>query len=670
MGCFIDCGADDLTWQEEGELLRLEPYGDGVIRVRASGSLHISDERWNMLPPRTGSSRIEKSGDGYRLFSGRLSAVIEKNGTISFYHDERMILREDWEDKRANMSVLRRARCYRTISSSVFSTDLYFQSDPDEEFYGLGGVPGGRLSRKGEEIALEHKNGFCPIPYVISSRGYGFIWNTPSVGRVSFSSGVTHWHSDAEAQIDYFIFSGDTPDGITRRLASLTGQPSHLPSWALGFWQSRLRYEREEDVLAVAAKYKELGIPLSAIVIDYFHWPVQGTWEFSASEWPDPEKMVKELRSMGVEPIVSIWPTVDPRSPYYREMKDRNMLLKAENGLPFFFLIMGPESIVDPTHPDAGPYWWNIVRKNYADKGIRSFWLDETEPEMRPYDYGNVRMYLGNGTECANIYAYYYTKAFSDGQKKDGIGDTVNLARSAWLGSQTTGMILWSGDIPSTFASLHEQVRVALNTGLSGIPYWTSDIGGFFGGDPADEDFRELLVRWFEFAVFCPVLRLHGKRLPYDSVDKQSDFNAFLPSCGDNEIWSFGEKVFDILRRQIALREVLRPYIRRIADEAESTGRPMMRPLFYDYPGDERLRDYSDAYLFGDEIIAAPVTEKGQRQKEVYLPEGSIWVSVPDGKEIKGGSVYTADAPLGAIPFFFRKGSWCCSLLESIREVL
>lgn len=666
MGCFLE-RSNAICWQEEGEILLVEAYGKECIRVRASRSLHISDERWNILPADNTASCIEKTGSSMRLRSGQLSAVVEADGTVSFHKaDGSLILTEDWEDKRNNMSVLRRARCYKTISSSVFSIDLYLRSSVDEDFYGLGGVPDGKLSRKGEEVELVHKNGYCPIPYVISSRGYGFIWNTPSTGRVSFSEKKTHWHADAASQIDIFVFIGDSPDEINRKLIELTGKPSHMPDWALGFWQSRLRYERQDDVLAVAKRYREIGIPLSAIVIDYFHWPVQGTWEFDSRYWPDPDKMAAELRANGIEPIVSIWPTVDPRSPYFRNMRDRNMLLKSESGLPFFFQIMGVEAIIDPTHPDARAFWWDVVRKNYVSSGIRSFWLDETEPEMRPYDYGNMRMYIGNGLESSNIYAYYYTKAFYDGQRADGIGDAINLVRSAWLGSQTTGIILWSGDIPSSFDSLHRQVRVGLNTCLSGIPYWTTDIGGFFGGNPEDEEFRELLVRWFEFSVFTPVLRLHGKRLPYDKVDKQCDFDSFLPSCGDNEIWSFGENVYGILKQQIRLREILKPYIRKIADEAEAEGRPMMRPIFYDYPEDGNLRDYSDAYLFGSDIIVVPVTEEGRRECDVYLPSGTEWISVPDGKILEGGISHHVAAPLERIPFFIRKESQHSSLIDEI----
>ena len=666
MGCFQESG-NAIMWQEEGEILLAEAYGKECIRVRASRSLHISDERWNILPADDLQAIVEKSGSSMKLTSGDLTVLVESDGTVSFLKaDGSLLFTEDWEDKRNNMSVLRRARCYKTISSSVFSIDLYLRSSADEDFYGLGGVPDGKLSRKGEEIELVHKNGLCPIPYVISSKGYGFIWNTPAAGRVAFSEKRTHWHADAAEQIDIFVFTGNSPDAINKKLIELTGNPSHMPDWALGFWQSRLRYERQEDVLAIAARYKEQNIPVSAIVIDYFHWPVQGTWEFDRKYWPDPEKMVADLRALGIEPIVSIWPTVDPRSPYFREMRDRNMLLKAENGLPFFFQIMGVESIVDPTHPDARDYWWDVVRKNYVSSGITSFWLDETEPEMRPYEYGNMRMYIGNGLECSNIYAYYYTKTFHDGQIRDGLDNTVNLVRSAWLGSQTTGIILWSGDIPSSFDSLYRQIRVGLNASLSGIPYWTTDIGGFFGGNPADEGFRELLVRWFEFAVFSPVLRLHGKRLPYDKVDKQCDFDSFLPSCGENEIWSFGEEVYGILRKQIELREILRPYIRKIADEAEKEGRPMMRPLFYDYPGDENLKDYSDAYLFGSDIIVSPVTEDGKRECDVYLPEGTEWISIPDMTLFEGGRKYNVSAPLERIPFFLRKNSPSSWLIDEI----
>ncbi|MGN1164789.1 MAG: TIM-barrel domain-containing protein, partial [Candidatus Ornithospirochaeta sp.] len=284
------------------------------------------------------------------------------------------------------------------------------------------------------------------------------------------------------------------------------------------------------------------------------------------------------------------------------------------------------------------------------------FWLDEAEPEMRPYSYDNIRLYLGNGLEVANIYPFYYAEMVRKGMIDATGEEPVSLIRSAWLGSQREGIVLWSGDIPSTFESLSAQIKAALNVSLSGIPWWTSDIGGFRGGDPANISFRELMVRWFQFGVFCPVLRMHGKRKPYDTVDKTREYDAFLPSSGPNEIWSFGSEAEGIFRSFISLREKLRPYISREMKKTEMDGRPLMRPLFFDVPGDERAWQIEDQYYFGDDIIVAPVVKLGERERKVYLTEG-VWTSGIDGASYSGPLELTVAVPLSKMAFFLRKGS-------------
>ena len=265
--------------------------------------------------------------------------------------------------------------------------------------------------------------------------------------------------------------------------------------------------------------------------------------------------------------------------------------------------------------------------------------------------------------EIKEAYPQSYARTFYEGLKAAGEDRVVSLLRCAWAGSQRYGALVWSGDIHSDWETLRRQVCAGLNMGIAGISWWTTDIGGFSGGNPDDPAFRQLLVRWFEWGCFCPVMRLHGDRVPATPLYNKAG-ERLNPTGAGNEIWSFGDAVFRILSKQIRLREILKPYIREAADEAERDGRPIMRPLFYDYPEDGNLRDYSDAYLFGSDIIVSPIAEKGKRECDVYLPQGTEWISVPDGALLEGGRKHHVPAPLERIPFFIRKGSHCCRFID------
>lgn len=639
-----------------GEMIWLEPYGDNAIRFRSSASLHIDpDLNWTLLPPLCSHGSAHIDGGVACLENGKLRAELSSDGTVIYYNEHnQVLLEEQWLDKRSGTAPQRGARTYAHISSWSFETDVYFQSDPQEHFFGLGQEANDCLDLKGCTVDLFQKNTKCTIPYVVSTKGYGFLWNNPSIGRVELTGNHTHWHSDACSQIDYIVIAGDTPEEINRTFTAITGRADPLPEWAAGFWQSRLRYETQDQVLAVAREYQRLGVPLDVLVIDYFHWPRQGDWKFDEAYWPDVPAMCRELEQMGIHPMVSIWPTVDPRSENYPAMKRKNYLIRPERGVDAFFMIMGPQGIFDATNPGARRFIWDTVKRNYYDKGIRMFWLDEAEPEMRPYSFDNVRYYLGNGLEMSNVYPYYYAKAFYDGQRSLGQTEVVNLVRCAWLGSQRLGAVLWSGDIPSDFDSLRCQIKAGLNVSMCGIPWWTTDIGGFFGGDGRDPAFVELLLRWFQFGAFCPIFRLHGKRLPYDTVNKQTQYDAFLPSCAFNEIWSYGEEAFAVMKKYILLRQRLKPYILRQMDRSHTDGTPVMRPLYYDFYRDPQVLSVGDAYMFGPDLMVCPVIEAGADSRQVYLPAGTTWRDAWTQECYEGGQWITAQAPMDQIPLYLR----------------
>jgi alpha-D-xyloside xylohydrolase len=408
----------------------------------------------------------------------------------------------------------------------------------------------------------------------------------------------------------------------------------------------------QEELLTVAHEFRRRGLPLSVLVIDFFHWTRMGEWDFDPQNWPEPEAMIKELKELGIETMVSIWPTVNSGSSHFREMMDRGYLARAENGLPVFqkftdtYEDVAYLHFVDFMDAEARRYVWDIVRRNYYRRGVRLFWLDECEPEMNPYDLENVRYALGNGANVSSLYPLFEARAFFEGLKQAGEELPMTLCRSAWAGSQKYGACVWSGDIYSDFATLKTQIKNGLNMAMAGIPWWTTDIGGFFGGNNEDPVFRELIVRWFQWAVFCPVLRLHGSR------------NSFDPKKGgDNEPWSFGEEAYAIIRGLLEMRENLRPYIKEQMSVAHQTGVPPMRPLFFEFPQDRDSYDIDDEMLFGPDILVAPVTGYEDRSRSVYLPAGADWKDAWTLETQPGGRRIDAKAPLERIPIYLRDGA-------------
>jgi len=531
--------------------------------------------------------------------------------------------------------------------------EVRFCPHPDERFYGLGQHRHGKLNQKGAVIDLVQRNNEVAIPWLLSSRGYGFLWNNPALDRVELATTGTRWVAEATREIDYWVTTGDTPAEIMAHYADATGHAPMLPEWAAGFWQSRLRYRTQSEVLDVTREYRRRGLPLSVIVIDFFHWPMQGCWDFDPACWPDPEAMVRELEQMGIKVMVSVWPSVNGNSPNFEFMRKRGYLLRTERGVSAIFPFMDtqPEGLVyihyyDPSRPEARRFVWERCRDHYYRRGIKVFWLDACEPEMDPPDHGNLRYHIGNGREVGALYPFLHQQTFYEGLKAEGEQEIIMLCRSAWPGSQRFGAAVWSGDIESHFDVLRTQVPAGLNIGLSGIPWWTTDIGGFKEGDPRTAEFRELLVRWFQYGTFCPLFCLHGNRLPTDGK-----YGA------PNEVWSFGEDVYAILKRYLFVRERLRPYILQQMDHAHVQGIPPMRPLFFDFPDDPGSWEIDDEFMFGPDLLVAPILEKGARRRQVYLPPASFWTDAWTGVKYKGGSCVEAPAPLDIIPVYLREGS-------------
>lgn len=639
-----------IVFQRRNEIAVLEPYGPDVLRFRASPSGRLLDQDWTLLPAQPSSCQIELLDHKAVIKNGKIAAEIHTNGRVIYFKDGRQILAE-----RSEMAFYMGYRDYRHVGGDNYRATVIFEPDPVEHFYGLGQEQNDLFDLKGSASQLLHKNTKSVIPFVYSSKGYGFLWNNPSVGRCELTQNHTLWEANSTKQVDYLVLVGDTPAAVMKKYGMLTGFAPKFPRWASGFWQSRLRYETQDDVLRIAREYKNRGIPLAAIIIDYFHWTEQGDWKFDPACWPDPEAMCRELQEMGIRPIVSIWPTINPASENYHYMDERNMLVRTERGIAGIFPFYGDQTYIDPMNPETREYVWSRIKENYYSKGIHTFWLDEAEPEIKPVHFDNLRFYLGNGEEVGLLYPYYYNKLFYDGLKQMGEEEIISLTRAGWIGIQRLGALVWSGDIPSTFEALRMSVKTGLNMAMCGIPWWNSDIGGFWGGDIESDYFRELIVRWFQFGLFCPAMRLHGAR---KRTKEQGPRLAGVkePTGGPNEIWCFGDRAYPILRRLIGIRERLRPYIHKYMDMASLTGAPLMRPMFFEYPDDEVCYTLDDQYMFGPDILFAPIVNQGQTERTVYLPDGE-WINVNDRQVYQGGSFVAARAELEQFIAFVKKGS-------------
>ena len=635
-----------------GEAVCVSACGKNSIRFQAAPSCKLIEQNWTLMPQEV-PAKVWEEEDKAVLETGTMRAELTHDGKLTYFRDGKQILREQPE-----MTFNSGIRNYRNKGSHLWTVRISFEANENEHFYGLGHEPTDCFDLKGCTYDLRHLNAKCSMPYVYSTLGYGFLWNQPSTGRCELACNRTRWTSDSTRQVDYVVIGG-SPREVAGTLADLTGHAPMMPDWATGFWQCKLRYETQEQVLSVARRYKELGIPLSVIVIDYFHWTEQGDYRYDPKYWPDPRAMADELHKMGIRLMVSMWPTINEKSENYQTMLDNNMLIRTVSGSNRVFDFYGPQAEIDPTNPETRKYVWQRLKENYVDNGVDLLWFDEAEPEIHPEHFDNLILSLGNGDEVGLIYPYYYAQLVYDGMKEMGRDDIVTLSRCAYIGAQKFGTLVWSGDIPSTFESLRKQVKSGLNMAMCGIPWWTTDIGGFYGGDIESDEFRELIVRWFQYGVFCPVFRLHGSRNGHDRTR-----DIIEPSGGDNELWSFGDRDYEILRDLVFLRERLRPYIHDQMAIASKDGVPVMRPLIFDWPEDETCTSIGDEFLFGDDILFAPIVNRGETSRRVYLPAGE-WVFARDGKEYAGGQWITCTAELNEFIAFVKKGASVLSAFQA-----
>lgn len=564
-------------------------------------------------------------------------------------------------------------------AANLFSVVATFAGHgADERVYGLGEHRSGKVNAMGsshdfaasQDYAIS-RGGDVSMPWFFSSVGYGFIWNQPALGNVSISASAIEWAAAAAVGADFWITTVPAPGRLSQpasggppnyaallaQYADAVGHAAVLPPYATGFIQCKNRYRNQSQLLAVAQGYKDRQLPIAAIVIDYFHWVNQGDWSFNPACWPDPQAMVNNLTANGIELMVTFWPFQTTGSQHWQEYKDKGYLVPATNGTLVAY--DGNQYLYSPFMPEAQKATFQHFMEGYGRYGIKMVWLDAAEPEhnTRKLDSSYDWQFAPNHTAAAVAQAWVrqHIETLADGFDAAGTHDYFLLARSAWTGSWRRTAGLWSGDIESSFDELALQVRVAQGVALSGVAFWTTDIGGYKDGNPDDPVFQELIVRWFGFGAFCPLFRLHGRRNGGPPADQCGGTN------GDNEVWNLAKdpEHYNAIVQIMQLREKLRPYVQNLSAEVAQTGMPMIRPMFLAFPDDPACAaaDVEDQYMFGPAFLVAPVLEYKAASRSVYvprLPGDASWVSVFDKSAPVPVGRSNFSTPISSFPLFVR----------------
>ena len=660
----------------DNEIVSIEPWGENSFRVKVSpnGTLpeyeNALTEKVIQIDP---NISIYNDINEAEIVNGNIKAYITNRNRIVFKNSNDEILLEEYLRERAiandmgnedvnvqsisgfSCTLKLKSREFYPLSGGDYKLTQRFESDPKEKIFGMGQYQQTFLDLKNCKLELAHRNSQLTVPFYVSNKKYGFLWNNPGIGEVNFAKNITEWKMNSTDYIDYWITSEDTPNKIIENYTNVVGRAPKMPDNLLGLWQSKMRYQTQEEVLEVAHRYKEMGITPSVLVIDFFHWTEQGHFDFDSRYWPDPKKMVDELNEMGIEVMISVWPTVSQNAKNFNDVIEKGLLVKVNRGIRVTMQQLSNTVFIDPTNPETRSYVWNKLKNSYYKNGINMFWLDVAEPGYATYDFDNYRYYLGTDLKVGNLYPNEFSKMVFDGLKEEN-KTPVTLIRGCWAGSQKYGTLVWSGDIDSSFGAFRNQVNTGLNMSIAGNPWWTTDIGGFHVGNINNQEFRELMIRWFQYATFSPILRMHGDRQPHKKA-LGYDGGGQCESGAENEIWSYGEVAQEIFMKYLNIRENLKPYIAELFKETHEVGAPIMRPVFYDYPEDKMAWEVDNQYMFGSELLIAPIIYYKQREREVYLPKGNQWVDINTNKIYDGEQFVVVEAPLESIPVFYKKGS-------------
>lgn len=643
------------------DVLKLSVCADGVVRVLASPDGKASgaspSQPWFSKPCEAqavsltdasgaGTGVNTASGEGVAaatakvLTTGQLRISISlKDGTLTFLGpDDRILLQETGE----------RPRIYEPLKlsdgSPAYKVTARFHPVLRQGIYGLGQHQSGQFNYHGATVRLAHANADIAHPLMMSTEGYGLLWNTASASTLDtrFPTEMT-LEADVGQALDYLFIYGPEFDDVVARYRDMTGAAPLFPRWAYGLFQSMDRYGSGQDLLDVTKRYRDGKAPLDVIVQDWRWWSRMGDPEFRPDGYPDVPGLLKTLEDRNVHTMISMWPLLSKTSQIHAMMTEKGWLVPGT-------------ALYDPTNKDAADLYWSHFGSKLLDQGWDAFWLDGSEPELHLPTMAETdrtlngrKLAIGPGELYGNVFPLSHVANVADRWRQQRDDKRVFiLSRSSFAGVQRYGAASWSGDILNGFPVFQRQMQGGLNFALSGMPYWTTDIGGYYGGvldnpptGPSSEDpaFQELYVRWYQFGVFNPLFRTHGKR-----------------QNNRNDLFAYGDKT-PILLEHDRLRYRLMPYIYGLAWRVTDKADTIMRPLVMDWRTDERTWNIGDQFSFGPALMVAPVTNAGQRSRQVFLPGAAPWYDFWTGKKLVAGQWIDAAAPLERIPVFAKAGA-------------
>jgi alpha-D-xyloside xylohydrolase len=616
--------------------LRFQVCTDSMVRVLFSPEREfpkvpdyvIIKSVWPQTP-----FEVTETAEVISLTTSKLKLVVTKKDSVFVFYDSAGKKLAQENDRTLAAAEVNGEKTYHLERF----TNMW---DTQEAFYGLGQHQGGVWNWRGESVDIGQDNTNISVPLLLSSNGYGIFWNNPSRSR--FNNRFVHAFfisSEVADQMDYYFIYGPEFDHIISAYRELTGAAPLFGKWAYGYWQCKNRYDSQAEILSIAKRYRTEHIPLDNIVQDWFWWNTMGepVWN---KNYPDPKTMVDELHKENVHLMVSVWPFFRPGSQVYDDMAQKGFFIDKTKVAGFHPAGM---ALYDAFNPEARKYYWNLMDNALFKIGVDAWWLDTTEPETEGREESILlqnKTGAGSGARYANLFPLMTTSAVYQGQRAQSDRKRVFiLSRSAFAGAQRNAAAVWSGDVDPNWETFRRQIPAGLNYSLSGNPYWTTDIGGFVVANPDDPAYRELYLRWFEFAVFNPIFRAHGTR-----------------TTNHNEIWSYGAEMQTILTRYDRLRYRLLPYIYSVAWKTTSENYTPMRALVMDFRNDPRVWNIGDQFLFGPSLLVNPVTEPGATSRHLYLPK-TKWYNFWTGEALDGGRAVDVPAPREETPVFVRAGT-------------
>jgi alpha-D-xyloside xylohydrolase len=563
------------------------------------------------------------------------------------------------------------------VNEKSFKVRQAFLLDKTEAIYGLGQQQKGKMIQRNQELYMLQNNTEDFVPFFQSVKGYGVYWDNYSPTTFIDNGEETSFNSEVGGCIDYYVMFGGTADGVITQMRDLTGQVPMFPLWTYGFWQSKERYKSQNETIDVVKKYRDLGVPLDGIIQDWQYWGDNFHWnamEFLNPQFPNPQKMISDIHGLNAHIIISVWASFGPKTNQYKILNEKNMLLNFRTW-PLSSTDTWPPDpkypsgvrVYDAFNPEARDIYWDYLNKGVFSLGMDGWWLDSSEPdhlESKPSDFDD-KTFLGSYRKVCNAFPLMTVGGVYDHQRSVTSDKRVFiLTRSVFAGQQRYGANTWSGDVVSSWDALRNQISAGLNLSLCGVPYWNSDIGGFFlwkfPKKLDDANYRDLYVRWIQFGIFCPMMRSHGADAP-------------------REIYQFGkkgEKVYDAIDKSINLRYMLLPYIYSTSWDVTANQSTMMRALVMDFVKDKQVLDINNQYMFGKSLLVNPVTKPmyskiiihGKdtskvedfskiKSAEVYLPNGTDWYDFWTGKKYSGGQTLNKETPIDIIPLYVKAGS-------------